>query len=126
AAAQADADKSSSKRQGFPAGEPLAVKQLNVGRLLIISLASIALVAGILTLVMNYPGGSSDEPNRPAPGASIGEMMNGTTTPPASEQPAPQGTAPAAQPSTNFTPLPPGEGAAPAAAPATPEFTSGA
>jgi localization factor PodJL len=128
AAAQAEADRSTAKRPSFAtsSGERLAVKHLNVGRLMIISLAAIALVAGILTLVMTYPGGSGDETNRPAPGTSIGEMLNGSTTPPASEQPAAPPAEPAAQPTASVTP--PSDGAAssaPAPAP-TPEFTSGA
>ena len=131
AAAQAEADRTgkSNKRQTFaaPTGERLPMKKLNVGRLMIISLAAIALVAGILALVMTYPGGSDDETNRPAPGTSIGEMLNGTSTPPAAEQPAtpPSG----GQPATSFTPLPAPEGGATPAAPApeaAPSFTSGA
>ena len=129
AAAHAEAEKSNAKRQNFGgAGERLAVKQLNVGRLMIISLAAIALVAGILALVMTYPSGSGDDANRPAPGTSIGEMLNATptSTPPPAEQPPAQ-TAPAAQPSAAAAPSPPAEGATPAAAAAPPpEFTSGA
>ena len=142
AAAQTESEKSQTKRPSFSGStDHVAVKPLNVGRLMIISLAAIALVAGILALVMTYPGGSSDDANRPAPGASIGEMLNSPapTPTPAPEQPAPtpptQSATPT-QPSANFTPLPAPEGATPVAPsdvtapPATtqapPTFTAGA
>ena len=127
AAAHAETEKSSAKRQSFAgAGERLAVKPLNVGRLMIISLAAIALVAGILTLVMTYPSGSGDDANRPAPGASIGEMLNGSPAPAPAVQPTAQA-APTAQPSAVATATSPdGPAPASAAAPAQPEFTSGA
>ena len=130
AAAQAEVERAGAKRPGYsaPTGERLAFKKLNVGRLIIISVAAIALVLGILALVMTYPSGSGDEPNRPAPGASIGEMLNGGTTPaPAPDQGAPQPTDASAQPApAAATPTTPDAPApAPAAAP-TPEFTSGA
>ncbi len=128
AAAHAESEKTNSKRQGFSSpSERLAIKPLNVGRLMIISLAAIALVAGILALVMTYPSGSSDDANRPAPGTSIGEMLNSTTTTPPAGQPTTQ-PSPATQPSADAAslPAPGGSTPAPAAATAPPEFTSGA
>ena len=132
AAAQADAERTG-KRPSFTAasGQSLSIKKLNVGRLMIISLVAIALVAGILALVMTYPSGSGEDTNRPAPGSSIGEMLNGTSSPPPAEQPAAPPAESSAQPSGSFAPLPAPDGgatpqaAAPTAAPA-PEFTSGA
>jgi localization factor PodJL len=131
AAAQAEADRSG-KRQTFatPSGERLPLKKLNIGRLAIISIAAIVLVGGILALVMTWPNSSSDDTNRPAPGSSIGEMLNGGATPSAGEQPAAPPAGGTAQPQSNLTPTP--DGAAPEAAastpaaPAAPEFTSGA
>lgn len=116
AAAQAEAERGAKgKRPAFSTstGERLAITKLNVGRLLIISLAAIALVGGILALVMTFPSGSGDEPNRPAPGASIGEMLNGSGPSDASEQQPPESGATSSQ-----------DSAASAPAPAT-EFTSG-
>ena len=99
AAAQADLERATTKRGGYAIGGETGGR--NVGRLMIVSLAIIALVAGIVALLFTLPGGD-DETNRPDAGASIGEIFNTPAEPasPAAVQPATP--APAAE----FAPLP--------------------
>lgn len=128
AAAQAEAERPASGRGGYlPTGE---AGGRNVGRLMIVSLAIIALVAGIVALLFTLPSGD-EEINRPDAGSSIGEILN--TQPPEPATPQPATTAPAA----DFAPLPSAPEAAAAGVasvavepngmgePAAPVFTSG-
>ena len=99
AAAQAESERPANKRGGYPA--PGETGGRNVGRLMIVSLAIIALVAGIVALLFTLPDGSDEATNRPDAGASIGEILNAPAepaVPPADVQPG----APAAE----FAPLP--------------------
>jgi localization factor PodJL len=78
----------------------------NLGRLAIIAVAGLAVVTGIVAVLFTLPGSSDDGVERPDPGASIGEMMNGHTAPPV---PATSGNREPAQqiPGADFAPLPP-------------------
>lgn len=104
AAAQAEAERAPQKRGGYvPYGKGETGGGRNVGRLMIVSLACIALVAGIIALLFTLPGGGEDGTNRPDAGASIGEILNGPSAPAAPTEPAP-GSNPA--PAAEFAPLP--------------------
>jgi localization factor PodJL len=50
----------------------------NIGRLAIVALAFVGLVAGVIALVTTFPDSNGpDDPNRPAPGASLSEIVTG-------------------------------------------------
>ncbi len=135
AAAQADLERPPNKRGAFASTGENGGR--NVGRLMIVSLAIIALVAGIVALLFTLPSGDDNETNRPDAGASIGEILNTPGEPSARAPAQPVTPAPAAE----FAPLPSGAeaeaaGVASVAAepngmgvatgePVAPEFTSG-
>jgi len=75
AAAEAEADRVAHRRPKFPMAEEGQGRK--VGRLVIIAIAGLAVIAGIIALLFTIPGGGDDEINRPDPGASIGEILNG-------------------------------------------------
>ncbi len=75
AAAEAEADRVAHRRPKFPSAEEGQGRK--VGRLVIIAIAGLAVIAGIIALLFTLPGGGDDEINRPDPGASIGEILNG-------------------------------------------------
>ncbi|MCE9520999.1 MAG: hypothetical protein K8S25_01045, partial [Alphaproteobacteria bacterium] len=109
AAAQADAERApQQKRASYLSATDAEGGGRNVGRLMIVSLAAIALVAGIVALLFTLPGGSNDGTNRPEPGASIGEILNSPGEGAVPAAPQPVNPAPAA----DFAPLPSGSEAA--------------
>lgn len=129
AAAEAEAERNQNKRQRFAVPEDGQGRKL--GRLAIIGVAGLAVVAGLIALLFTMPGGGSEDINRPAPGNSIGEILNG---PPAGEN-SPSAAAPA-----EFAPASAADGAAsgapsvvvepnglgvPTNEPAAPSFTAG-
>lgn len=94
AAAQADAErlqqKAPKKRKRSEAAADAStpfpkddVQRGRFGRLAIISVAGVAVVAGIVALFFTFPGGSDDGVNRPGAGESIGEILNGKEAAPA-------------------------------------------
>jgi localization factor PodJL len=104
AAAQAESERQQTKRGYLPNGKGETGGSRNVGRLMIVTLACIALVAGIIALLFTLPGGD-DGTNRPDAGASIGEILNGTPAP----------AAPAGDPTASTPPAPAAEFAPPSA-----------
>jgi localization factor PodJL len=78
----------------------------NLGRLIIIALAGIAVVTGIVAVLFTLPGGSEDGVERPDPGSSIGEILNGPTAPAVAPGEA-GGRGNASTPPAEFAPLPP-------------------
>lgn len=87
AAAQAEAERPQQRKSYLSSGKGESGGR-NVGRLMIISLACIALVAGIVALLFTMPGGSNDDTNRPAAGESLGEILNGPASTSAEPGPA--------------------------------------
>jgi localization factor PodJL len=78
AAAAADAERAQhKKRPGYLSAKDDA-QSGKLGRLMIIGVAGLALVAGIVALFFTFPSGSDEGINRPEPGASIGEILNGS------------------------------------------------
>jgi hypothetical protein len=106
AAAELEAERSAGKGGASMLGRDGAPGR-GIGRLMIIALAGVAVVAGIVAVLFTLPGSKSDEGvERPDPGASIGEILNGPTAPavPAGSEPS----IPAATPPTAaFEALPP-------------------
>ncbi len=141
AAAQADAERTTARRPSFAQYAKDETGSRKMGRLVIVTVACIAVVAGIVALLFTLPGGSNDEGiNRPDAGDSIGEILNGPeaapATPPAAVAPAPA-PAPAAEFAPPTSPEAAAEGAASVAVPpnglgapapaeaAQPNFTAG-
>jgi localization factor PodJL len=125
AAAQADAERAPTKgkkKQAAPAAYPKDdAPKSRVGRLAVIAIAGVAVVAGIVALLFTMPGGKDDGINRPGAGESIGEILNGPGQPGAAPQPGPAATfAPPSSPE-----LPADSTAATAVEPTPPSFTSG-
>lgn len=91
------------KRGALPSAEHSGGR--NFGRLAVIALAGVAVVIGIVAVLFTLPGSSEDGVERPDPGASIGEMLNGPTQPavPADER---GGRVSQAEPGVQFAPLP--------------------
>lgn len=106
AAAQADAErapvKARTKLSSFAQGD---TQKSRMGRLAVIAIAGVAIVAGIVALLFTLPGSKDDGINRPGAGDSIGEILNGP------EQP---GVAPQAQPGPGAEFAPPSGSEAPA------------
>ncbi len=108
-AAQAAAERQAEHSQRSKRASNLGVEQpggRNLGRLIIIALAGLAVVTGIVAVLFTLPGGSEDGVERPDPGSSIGEILNGPTQP--AVPPSGKGAQanPAAAPA-EFAPLPP-------------------
>ncbi|NOT39200.1 MAG: hypothetical protein HOP13_01775 [Alphaproteobacteria bacterium] len=129
AAAQADADRPQSKGKKKAVPYPKDDTQKSrFGRLAVVAIAGIAIVAGIVALLFTLPGGKDDGINRPGAGESIGEILNGPGQPGVAPQPGPA--AEFAPPSGSETPGAPGTSVAAEpnglGAPAeAPSFTSG-
>lgn len=105
AAAEREAERNArGKRAPLPGMEQGG--QRNIGRLITIALAGVAVVTGIVAVLFTLPGGSEDGVERPDPSASIGEILNGQTEPavPPAEQ---GGRVSNAAPGAEFAPLPP-------------------
>ena len=98
AAAEAEADRVAHKRPKFPLGEEGQGRK--VGRLVIVAVAGLAVIAGIIALLFTIPGGGDDEINRPDPGASIGEILNGPATGNSASASSPAEFAPPSAPET--------------------------
>ncbi len=143
AAAELGAERSRNKRQhGFGLDHSGG---RNLGRLMIIALAGVAVVAGVVAVLFTLPSGSGDDGvDRPVPGATIGDLLNGQSEP--AVPPSSGGASTSAQPAgADFAPLPPADETAAAngaptsvtappnglgvpsqVSPAEPEFTAGA
>jgi localization factor PodJL len=136
-AAQADAERQQSakgsKKQQRQAAAATAsaypkeeTQKSRIGRLVIVSVACLAVVAGIVALLFTLPGGGDEGVNRPGAGESIGEMLNGQ---PAAIVPKPGPSAEFAPPSSPDSPMAPGSAVSAEAnglgAPPSPSFTSG-
>lgn len=98
AAAEADADRGPMKgkkrltAQVYPKDD---TAKSRYGRLAVVAIAGLAIVAGIVALLFTLPGGKDDGINRPGAGESIGEILNG---------PGQTGAAPQPGPSAEFAP----------------------
>ncbi len=106
AAAQADAErvKSKSKKKTSAYAKEDSPKS-KYGRLIIVAVAGLAVVAGIVALLFTLPGGQDDGINRPGAGESIGEILNGPGQPGAAPQPGPSAEfAPPSSPDATSTP----------------------
>lgn len=132
AAAQADAERAPTKgrKKAQAAYHKEDGQKSKFGRLIVVAVAGIAIVAGIVALLFTLPGGQNDGINRPGAGESIGEILNGPGQPGPAPQPGPGASfAPPSSPDAtgtsgaSVTAEPNGLGApAPDAAPS---FTSG-
>ncbi|MFM9865249.1 MAG: hypothetical protein ACKVRO_16765 [Micropepsaceae bacterium] len=133
AAAQADAEHApvkGKKKKAVPYPKDDTQKS-RIGRLAVIAIAGVAIVAGIVALLFTLPGGKDDGINRPGAGDSIGEILNGPGQPgvapqpqPAAEFAPPSGSETPGTPGTSMTAEPNGLGAPPVEG--TPSsFTSG-
>ena len=108
-AAQAAAERQAEHSQRGKRQSSLGAEQpggRNLGRLIIIALAGIAVVTGIVAVLFTLPGGSEDGVERPDPGSSIGEILNGPT-PPAVAPGVAGGRSNPSTPPAEFAPLPP-------------------
>lgn len=108
-AAQAAAERQAEHSQRGKRQPSLGAEQpggRNLGRLIIIALAGIAVVTGIVAVLFTLPGGSEDGVERPDPGSSIGEILNGPT-PPAVAPGEAGGRSNPSTPPAEFAPLPP-------------------
>ncbi len=120
AAAQADAERAQTKGKKKHSTAAAAAypkddaPKSRVGRLAVIAIAGVAVVAGIVALLFTMPGGKDDGINRPGAGESIGEILNGPGQPSAAPQPGPSATF-----------APPSAPEMPVAEPQPPSFTSG-
>ncbi len=106
AAAELGVERSRNKRQpGF--GQDHSGGR-NLGRLMIIALAGVAVVAGIVAVLFTLPSGpGEDGVDRPPPGKTIGDLLNGPSEPPV---PPSSGAGTSAQPAgADFAPLPPAD-----------------
>ena len=104
-AAEREAERAPGKRASVLGREPAEGR--NIGRLMVIALAGVAVVTGIVAVLFTLPGGTSEEGvARPDPGSSIGEILNGPTNP---AVPPADGIGRAAPPgpAAEFAPLPP-------------------
>ena len=108
AAAQAEAERAPSRRPSLSAYTTGDTGGRKVGRLAIVTIACIAVVAGIVALLFTLPGNNDEGINRPDAGDSIGEILNGPESTPA----APVEGAAAPAPAAEFAPPTPSEGAA--------------
>ncbi|MBL9097906.1 MAG: SEL1-like repeat protein [Alphaproteobacteria bacterium] len=106
AAAEAEAERNQNKRSRFAVPEDGQSRKL--GRLAIIGVAGLAVVAGLIALLFTMPGGGGEDINRPAPGNSIGEILNG---------PAPSEATPSAASPAEFAPASAADGGAASGAP---------
>ncbi|MEQ1754078.1 MAG: hypothetical protein ABL973_08080 [Micropepsaceae bacterium] len=105
AAAERDAERNvRGKRLPLPGMEQ--GERRNIGRLITIALAGVAVVTGIVAVLFTLPGNGEDGVDRPDPGSSIGEILNGQTQPavPPAEQ---GGRVSNVAPGAEFAPLPP-------------------
>lgn len=106
AAAERDAERSAARGKrsalhGFDEGGGR-----NFGRLMVIALAGVAVVTGIVAVLFTLPGGTSDDGvDRPDPGNSIGEILNGPSRP--AVQPTERSSGNSASAPAEFAPLPP-------------------
>jgi localization factor PodJL len=133
AAAQADADRAptkGTKKRTAGAYHKEDAPKSKFGRLVIVAVAGVAVIAGIVALLFTLPGGKEDGINRPGAGESIGEILNGPGQPGVATQPGPGAEfAPpsspdaAGAPGTSVTAEPNGLGSPTPDAP--PSFTSG-
>lgn len=136
AAAQADAERAQgSKGKKKLSGNAAAYHKEDApkskfGRLIVVAVAGLAIVAGIVALLFTLPGGKDDGINRPGAGESIGEILNGPGQPAATPQPGPSAEfAPPSSPDAtsaagaSLAAEPNGLGATPPEG--TPSFTSG-
>lgn len=108
-AAQAAAERQAEHSQRGKRPSTLGTEQpggRNLGRLIIIALAGIAVVTGIVAVLFTLPGGNEDGVERPDPGSSIGEILNGPTQPAVAPGEA-GGRATPVSPPAEFAPLPP-------------------
>jgi localization factor PodJL len=106
AAAERDMDRPLRGKRGAMTGEDQGGKR-NFGRLAVIALAGVAVVTGIVAVLFTLPGGTDDGVERPDPGSSIGEMMNGHSAPPVPPSGANSRVTPQDVPGADFAPLPP-------------------
>ncbi len=109
AAAQADADRPQGKKQKKASATPYPkdeTQKSRYGRLIVVAVAGLAVVAGIVALLFTLPSGKDDGINRPGAGESIGEILNGPPQPGVAPQPGPA--AEFAPPSASDTPAAPG------------------
>jgi localization factor PodJL len=130
AAAEAEAERTAQRRSSFAYGKDEGQGGRKVGRLVIIGVAGLAVVAGIIALLFTIPGGGGEDINRPDPTASIGEILNGPSDAAAPGEAgapaefAPPSEADAAQGAASVSAEPNGLGVPASEAPA-PAFTAG-
>jgi localization factor PodJL len=133
-AAEADAERPAQKRAAFPYKEE-GKGGRKLGRLAIIGVAALAVVAGIFALMFTFPGpGDNDGINRPNGVDSMNELLNGGPPAPQPLEPMPSAGSPA-----EFAPPTAADGAptapsvavepnglgVPTSEPAAPAFTAG-
>lgn len=109
AAAQAEAERPHGKKQKKASAAPYPkdeTQKSRFGRLIVVAVAGLAVVAGIVALLFTLPSGKDDGINRPGAGESIGEILNGPPQPGVAPQPGPS--AEFAPPSASDTPAAPG------------------
>ena len=111
AAAQADAERVQSRRPSLSAYTTGETGGRKIGRLAIVTIACIAVVAGIVALLFTLPGGNDEGINRPDAGDSIGEILNGPEAAPAAPA-APAEATPPPAPAAEFAPPTSTEGVA--------------